>query len=46
MIEHALHSAAGRDHAARLRELLAPLGLRERGERYEVHLALRTQLPA
>ncbi len=38
-------AAAHRDHAARLRELLAPLGLRERGERYEVHLALRTQLP-
>ncbi len=40
-----LLARAHRDHARRLGEFLAPLGLRGREERYEVHLALRTPLP-
>jgi ubiquinone/menaquinone biosynthesis C-methylase UbiE/uncharacterized protein YbaR (Trm112 family) len=33
------------DQAVRISELLAPLGLQARQERYEVHLALGTRLP-
>jgi uncharacterized protein YbaR (Trm112 family) len=39
-------AAALEAHAARLRDLLEPLGLAGEGERHEVHLALRTPLPA
>jgi hypothetical protein len=37
---------ATRDHAARLRALLAPLELEQRASSYETYLALRTRLPA
>jgi hypothetical protein len=37
---------ATRDHAARLRTLLAPLELEQHAASYETYLALRTRLPA
>jgi hypothetical protein len=38
-------AAATADHAARLRDLLAPLALEAPATRYETYLALRTRLP-
>ncbi len=41
-----LLATANEDHARRLRDLLAPLGLADVQTSYETHLALRTRLPA
>jgi uncharacterized protein YbaR (Trm112 family) len=41
-----LMASANEDQAARLRALLAPLGVSDSATSYETHLALRTQLPA
>jgi SAM-dependent methyltransferase len=40
-----LMASANEDHAARLRQLLAPIGVADVQAGYETHLALRTQLP-
>jgi SAM-dependent methyltransferase/uncharacterized protein YbaR (Trm112 family) len=41
-----LMASSNDDQAARLRELLTPLGVGDLQRTYETHLALRTQLPA